>query len=78
MIFGGELAWAHMFYDGVKVVVVGWLSQPLYAVKLAALSKCCTQIGLAPYAGPLCQVRAEAGPSGFHGYQQAVPTPELP
>jgi hypothetical protein len=39
MISWGELAWAHMFCDGVKVVVVGWLSHPLYAVKLVSRSK---------------------------------------
>ena len=78
IVFWGSWHWAHMFCDGVRVAVVGWSSHFLYAMKLAALSECCIQIGLAPYAEPPCQVVAEAGPSSFHRYLQAVPTPELP
>ena len=50
-----------MLCDGVSVAVVGWPSH----FPLAAVSECRTQIGLAPYAEPPCQVVTEAGPGNM-------------
>jgi hypothetical protein len=75
MVFWGSWPGLICFATELELRLWGGHLTSLYAVQLAALSECCTQIGFAPYAEPPFQVVAEAGPSSFHRYLQANRSP---